>query len=291
MDERLDGLTAADRTIDVGEVRLHYVEAGQGPLVLLLHGMPQFWYTWRHQIPVLANAGFRVVAPDLRGFNLSSKPSGISPYRQEVVAEDVARLIPALGAQHATVVGHDMGGEIAWPFAAAHPALLERLVILDAPHPQRLAAALKTKAQRQRSSYMYFFRLPWLPEWLIRRNNFAAYRQMFRKDPIRPDAFSDEDIQRYVASWSIPGALTASINYYRAGMKESKSTGTLTPIRAPVLILWGADDHFLPSDLAAPDPQLVPNARVEIIPQCSHWVPEDQPDRVNELLLAFLGKV
>jgi pimeloyl-ACP methyl ester carboxylesterase len=287
MDERLDGVTAADREVVLGEVRLHYVEAGSGPLVLLLHGMPQFWYAWRHQMPVLANTGFRVVAPDLRGFNLSSKPSGISAYRQDVVAEDVARLIPALGAERATVVGHDMGGEIAWPFAAAHPGLVERLVILDAPHPQRLAAALQTKAQRQRSSYMYFFQLPALPEWFLRRNNFAAYRKMFAADPVRPDAFTEKDIQRYVASWSVPGALTASINYYRAGMR-TKSTAQLAPITVPVMVLWGEDDHFLPSDLAAPDPQLVPNCRVEIIQQCSHWIAEDQPERVNERLLAFL---
>ncbi|MGH2349461.1 MAG: alpha/beta fold hydrolase [bacterium] len=287
MDEQLSGVTAVDREVELGDVRLRYVEAGRGPLVLLLHGMPQFWYAWRRQIPVLADAGFRVVAPDLRGFNLSGKPKGISPYRLDVVAEDVARLIPALGAERATIVGHDMGGEVAWPFAAAHPAMVERLVILDAPHPQRLASALKTKAQRQRSSYMYFFRLPWLPEWLIRRNHFAAYTQMFRTNPIQPGAISDEDIRRYVESWSVPGALTASINYYRAGM-STKSTGQLPPITAPVMVLWGDDDHYLPPDLAAPDPALVPNARVEIIRSAVTGSRRTSPDRVNELLLGFL---
>ena len=258
-------------------VKLHYVEVGQGPLVVLLHGFPEFWFSWRHQLPALARAGFRAVAPDMRGYNLSDKPRDVNAYRTSVLARDVGRLLDALKAERASVIGHDWGGAIAWTFAVRYPERLDRLVILNAPHPATFLKALKKPDQLRRSWYMFFFQLPWLPEAALRAGNFMAVRREL------PQA-------EYVQALRQPGALTATINYYRAMFRRPVRTIRLashSKIEAPVLIIWGQRDKYLGPRLAVPDPTLVPNARVERL-DASHWVQLDQPDRVNALLLEFL---
>src|SRR3954451_16988189 len=158
-----------DRDVTVNGVRLHYVETGEGPLVVLLHGFPEFWWTWRHQIPALAAAGFRVVALDMRGYAESGKPPRWQDYRMEILAADVARLIAALGEERAHVVGHDWGAAVAWMVATLHPERVERLAILNVPHPARMERALRTSPrQLLHSWYMFFFQIPWLPERLMR---------------------------------------------------------------------------------------------------------------------------
>jgi pimeloyl-ACP methyl ester carboxylesterase len=274
---------------DLGDVRLHYVEAGSGPLVVLLHGFPEFWYSWRYQIPALAAAGFRAVAPDMRGYNRSDKPRGVRGYAGDRLAGDVAKLIRACGAERAVVVGHDWGGAVAWLFAMAYPALLERLVIMNAPHPARFLRALRTWRQVRKSWYMFFFQLPWLPESRFRARDFAAMRRTFRRDPVRPGAFSAEDIDRYVEAMAQPGALTAAINYYRAMFRQTRQVRSGFPrIEAPVQVIWGERDRYLGAELAEPDRRLVPHVRVARLPDASHWVQVDQPDRVNALLIDFL---
>jgi pimeloyl-ACP methyl ester carboxylesterase len=166
----------AHRWIDVGGLRLHCVEAGTGPLVVLLHGFPEFWYAWRHQIPALADAGYRVVAPDLRGYNTSDKPSRVRDYRPRVLVQDVADLIVALGAGSAAVAGHDWGGGLAWLLAMQHPKRVERLVLLNAPHPVRFLKGLRSPRQLRRSWYILAFQLPWLPERLVAARDFQALR-------------------------------------------------------------------------------------------------------------------
>lgn len=277
-------------TLDVGGATLHYVEAGQGPLVVLLHGFPEFWYSWRWQIPALAGAGFRVVAPDMRGYNASSKPRGVTAYTADLLARDVAGLIRGLGAERAIVVGHDWGGAVAWTFAMRYPELLERLAILNVPHPARFLRALRTPRQLRKSWYMFFFQLPRLPEASVRRGNFAMFRATFRHDPVRPGAFSDDDIERYIAALARPGALTAAINYYRALFRQNprRMQASFRPIEAPVLVIWGMQDRYLGAELAEPDAQWAPHARVERLPDASHWVQVDRPERVNALLLEFL---
>lgn len=274
---------------DLGDVRLHYVEAGSGPLVVLLHGFPEFWYSWRYQIPALAAAGFRAVAPDMRGYNRSDKPRGVRAYNGAALTGDVAKLIRACGAERAVVVGHDWGAAVAWQFAIAYPALLERLVIMNAPHPARFLRALRTWRQARKSWYMFFFQLPWLPEIGLRAGRFATIRQMFRNDPLRPGAFSAEDIDRYVEAMAQPGALTAAINYYRAMFRQARRARSGFPrIEAPVLVIWGERDRYLGTELAEPDRRLVPNVRVARLADASHWVQVDQPERVNAELLDFL---
>ncbi len=289
-DETLRTVNPAHRYADLGDVRLHYVEAGEGPLVLLLHGFPQFWYEWRHQIPALVEAGFRVVAPDMRGYNLSDKPPEVQAYRVDLLARDVKRLILACGERTATVVGHDWGALVAWIAAMRYPGRVERLAILNVPHPARFLDGLLSPVQLLRSSYMFFFQIPRLPEEVIRAGDFALLRSVLRRDPVRPGVFTAEDIERYVGAMARPGALTATLNYYRALLRDPRETQTLLErIEAPVLVIWGEKDRFLSRRLADPPLLWVPNLlRVERLPDASHWVAEDRPREVNTLLLDFL---
>lgn len=276
--------------VTVNGVRLHYVEAGAGPLVLLLHGFPEFWYSWRNQIPALAAARFRVLAPDLRGYNESDKPAGVANYDIDVLVGDVVGLIRHAGAQRAHVVGHDWGGGIAWHLAATHPEALDRLVILNAPHPAAFFRELWTPHQLLKSWYMLFFQLPWLPEWLLRRRNFAFIERMMTHDPVRPGTFSPEEIDAYKQALAQPGALTATINYYRAAVRRNPRTlsGKLNPIDMPTLLIWGERDRYLGLRLTEGLDRWVPNLRVERLPNASHWVQNDAPERVNDLLVDFL---
>jgi pimeloyl-ACP methyl ester carboxylesterase len=281
----------AHRYANLGDVRLHYVEAGEGPLVVLLHGFPQFWYEWRYQIPVLVEAGFQVVAPDMRGYNLSDKPPGVRAYRVELLARDVERLILACGERTATVVGHDWGAIVAWITAMRHPERVERLAILNVPHPARFLDGLLSPRQVLRSSYMFFFQIPRLPEAVIRAGDFALLRSVFATDPVRPGALTAEDIERYIGAIARPGALTATLNYYRALLRSPREMGSLLErIEAPVLVIWGERDLSLSRRLAEPPRLWVPNLlRVERLREASHWVAEDRPRAVNTLLLDFLS--
>jgi epoxide hydrolase 4 len=284
------GPAVAHHYADVGEVRLHYVEMGEGPLVVLLHGFPEFWYSWRFQIPSLAEAGFRVVAPDMRGYNLSDKPQGVNNYRAELLGRDVARLIRACNAERAKVVGHDWGGVVAWMAAMHYPEQVEKLAILNVPHPDRFLQGLWTLHQLRKSWYIGFFQIPWLPEQVVRAGNFAWLRSNFRNDPVRPGAFGPQDIDRYVEALSRPGALTAAINYYRALFRQppAQVRRQLRKVEIPVLVIWGERDRYLSTELAQPDRTWVPDVRVERLVDASHWVQVDQPEKVNALLLDFL---
>ena len=289
-DEMLCRVKLKHRYADLGDVRLHYVEAGEGPLVLLLHGFPQFWYEWRHQIPALVEAGFRVVAPDMRGYNLSDKPPGVGAYRVQVLVRDMERLILACGEQTAAVVGHNWGAIVAWFAAMRYPERVGRLAILNVPHPARFMDGLLSPQQLLRSSYVFFFQIPWLPEEVIRAGNFTLLRSVLRRDPVRPGALTAEDIERYTEAMARPGVLTATLNYYRALLRHPRDTQALLGrIEAPVLVIWGEKDRALSRWLADPPLPWVPNLlRVERLPEASHWVAEDRPREVNALLLDFL---
>jgi len=270
---------------ELSEVRLHYVEEGEGPLVVLLHGFPEAWFGWRFQIPALAQAGFRVVAPDLRGFNLSSKPKGVSAYELQHVAFDIKELIESLGESSARVAGHDWGGAAAWELAMRHPEVVERLAILNSPHPLRFRSALRNRHQLKKSWYFGVFQLPWVPEQLLPRDNWAGLKQGFAKDA-RPGTFTPEDAARYVEAWEQPGAASASVNYYRAAVRRRGAK--FLPIAAPTLVLWGDRDRYLVPELAEPDPVDVPNARVEHF-DASHWLHHDEADAVNRRLASFFA--
>jgi epoxide hydrolase 4 len=276
---------------DLGEVRLHYAEAGEGPLVVLLHGFPEFWYSWRAQIPALAKAGFRVVAPDMRGYNLSSRPAGVCAYTSDRLAADVAALIEERGERSALLAGEDWGAAVAWVTAMNHPHAVQRLAILNLPHPRRLLRAFLDPRQLARSWYMFFFQLPWLPERAIRARNWAALRRPLERDS-HPGAFTEADLRRYVEAWSVPGAITSMVNYYRAAFRQTPRAAQrrLRPITAPTLLIFGERDRYLRHQLAEPDPADVPNVdRVVRLPGSSHFVHIDAPDEVNRLLIEFFS--
>jgi pimeloyl-ACP methyl ester carboxylesterase len=278
-----------DRYATVNGVRLHYVEAGEGPLVVLLHGFPEFWWTWRHQIPALAAAGFRVVALDMRGYAESDKPPRWQDYRMEILAADVAELIVALGEERAHVVGHDWGAAVAWGVATFHPERVNRLVALNVPHPERMLHTLQTSlGQLRRSWYMFFFQIPWLPERLLRWGGRRALEGFYTD--ARPGAYTAEDLARSEKAIMGPDGLRGPINYYRAVLRQSPSRATaqFTPISAPTLVIWGEQDRHLLAKMADPDPRLVTVVRVERLPNASHWVQHDEPERVNALLVEHL---
>jgi pimeloyl-ACP methyl ester carboxylesterase len=280
-----------DGYADLREVRLHYVEVGDGPLVVLLHGFPEAWFSWRFQILALARAGFRVVAPDMRGYNFSSRPVGVAAYDVDRLAGDVRDLIGALSAERAGVVGHDWGGVIAWATAMAHPGVVERLAVLNAPHPRRILDGLRMPRQLAKSWYVALFQLPWLPEHLLRASRWAALRYGFEHDA-RRHVFTTSDAEQYAAAWSRPGATTAMINYYRAAARlgPGRAAARIRPVHAPTLVIWGERDRYLDPELCEPRRVDVPNLeRVVRRPDASHWVHQDEPAAVNRLLSEFFA--
>ena len=236
---------------EVGDVQLHYVEAGEGPLIVLLHGFPEFWYGWRLQIQPLVAAGFRVVAPDTRGYNLSSGPEEVAAYDIALLAADIRDLIHERGADTALLVGHDWGGSIAWATAMNHPEVVNRLAILNAAHPRRLNQGLRNPRQLLRSWYFFYFQPPGLPERRVCRRHWRFFRHFLRD---AHPAYTPEEIDRYVEAWSQPGAATGMINYYRSSARQSqkKAEAALRPIKAPTLIIWGQRDRYLGPNSPSP---------------------------------------
>ncbi len=273
-------------------IRLHVVEAGpaDGPLVVLLHGFPEFWYSWRRQIGPLADAGYRVIAPDLRGYGDSDKPDGVASFEMSHLVADVVRLIRWAGREKAHVVGHDWGAVVAWMVANDHPEVVERLAILNVPHPRVMWQGLTTvPGQMLRSWYILFFQLPWLPEAILRRRHGAAIRMMLRREPTRKDAFTAEDIEKYVEAMLKPGAARSTVSYYRAALRGARGTRTrLRRIGMPVQVIWGEKDRHLGAWMADPPRDLVPDQRVLRLPDASHWVQNDAWEVVNETLIGFL---
>ncbi len=271
-------------------VTLHVARAGpeDGPLVILLHGFPEFWYGWRRQIGPLASAGFRVLAPDQRGYNLSEKPKGIDHYTLDALADDIVGLIEASGRSKASIIGHDWGGIVAWWLALRHPDRVERLAVLNAPHPEYLTRNLWTRpAQLLRSWYVVAFQFPWLPEKGLSRFGGRPLADSLRKTS-RPGTFSDDELARYRASWRQPGALTSMINWYRAALRARPTTMPDPRLRLPVLILWGEKDAFLLGSAARAALARCDQGRLESFDEATHWVHLEEPDRVNRLLIAFL---
>jgi epoxide hydrolase 4 len=279
------------RYVYANGIRLHCVEAGDGPPVVLLHGFPEFWYSWRHQLPALAAAGFRAVAPDLRGYNDSDKPPGVERYRPELLVQDVVGLIENLGSGPAVVVGHDWGGIIGWLVTMGRPDLVQKLVALNAPHPATFETELRHARQLFRSWYAFFFQLPWLPEAALRFQNFGLVRHALRRHTIHPDTFTPEAIRRYREALAKPGALTAAINYYRAAFRYRHETARMyRPVRGPVLVIWGEKDSYLNPHVLDGLGTWAPDARVLRLREASHWVQNDAPDAVNQALLSFLSQ-
>lgn len=270
-------------------VRLHYVARGSGPLVVLLHGFPELWYGWRHQLPALAAAGFRAVALDLRGYNLSGRPTRVEDYALHRVAADVEAAIAELGGPAHAVVGHDWGGMAAWRLSVQQPDAFGRLAILNAPHPNRFRELLRRPAQLARSWYVGAVQLPWVPEWLLRRGDHAALVAALRAEHARPGALTRADEAVYRAALRMPGAVHAALSYYRAAARRPRhalAAPRTTP--HPTLVLWGMRDGALVRANVDGLERWVPDVRVERVEEARHFVQWDAPARVNAALVAFL---
>ncbi|MBD1998293.1 alpha/beta hydrolase [Leptolyngbya sp. FACHB-541] len=280
--------------IETNRIRLHCVTQGEGELVILLHGFPEFWYSWRHQIPALARH-FKVVVPDLRGYNDSDKPQ--SGYDLDTLSADIRGLIEGLGYLRAHVVGHDWGGAIAWHMAQKFPQYLDRLAILNAPHPQHFMQEMVSNLdQLRRSWHVLAFQIPGLPEWLIQQNLQSFVKNLFQEQAIRKGAFTARDTEIYRAALAKPGVLSAAINHYRQWLAPQiwfRNWGrSPDPITVPTLVLWGEDDFLLSQTLTEGISQFV-NAplQIKLVPHCGHWIQQEAPQTVNRELLSFLRKV
>lgn len=277
--------------IETNGIRLHTAVAGpeDGELVVLLHGFPEFSYGFHHQMEELAASGYRVVAPDQRGYHLSDKPEQIEDYTINKLSDDIAGLIEAFGETSAIVIGHDWGGAVAWHLAAAKPEYVKKLIAINIPHPAAMPRVfLKNPLQWLKSSYMAFFQLPEVPEKLMAANDFESMKQAM-KGTARPDAFTEQELVRYKDAWSQPGALTGMLNWYRAIRKGSLMQMPKAPLRMPVRIIWGLGDQFLSPMLATESLKFCENAELVWVGEATHWVHHEQPEIVNRLIKEFLA--
>ncbi len=276
--------------IETNGIRLHYVSQGKGKLMLMLHGFPEFWYSWRHQIAEFAD-NYCVVALDLRGYNHSDKPQKLEAYQMSELIADVRGVIEGLGYQDCILVAHDWGGAIAWTFSYAYPEMVEKLIVLNIPHPALFAEGLKTPQQLLKSWYIFFFQIPWLPEFLFRSNDYRAIKNAFSGMAINKDAFKQADLNAYRDAAAQPGALTAMINYYRcifpSLFKDNRQQWEVLDV--PTLTIWGENDTALGKELTLGTEKYVKDWQIKYIPNCSHWVQQEQPALVNSYIREFIN--
>jgi len=280
--------------VEAGELRFHLATCGEGErLALCLHGFPECWYSWRHQMPLLAELGYRVWAPDLRGYGETTKPPRLRDYSIEKLLEDVAALVDASGAGSVTLISHDWGAIIAWYFAMRKIRPLERLVIMNAPHPVAAEPAFRTWKQLRSSWYAMFFQLPWLPEALLRARGYRAVGEAMRSTSVHRERFPDAALAVFREAAAQPGALTGMLNYYRAfvrggGSLRQKKLGTPV-IETPTLMIWGEQDVALTKATTHGTEAYVSDLTLRYLPGVSHWVQQDDPDSVNRILRAWLS--
>lgn len=281
---------------DVNSIRLHYVTAGKGKLIMFLHGFPEFWYEWKNQLAEFGR-DYQAVAPDMRGYNLSSKPTDVEQYRIKYLIEDVRALVEHLGHKKFILVAHDWGGGVAWPFAIRHPEYLEKLIIINAVHPVAFMRELRDNpAQRKASQYILVYRTPKAEE-ILSRNNYALPASNLLEDGLKQGYFTEEDRAAYIEAWSQPGALTGGLNYYRAahlGSFTGESDDSLSAdpslftVAVPTLVIWGEKDKWLLTGNLEGLEKYVPNLTIKRIPDGSHWVIHEKPGLVNSSIREFI---
>jgi len=295
---RVNGVDLHYVTVDPDPVAVDH-PTGDAPLVVLLHGFPEFWYAWRHHLDPLADAGYRVVAPDMRGYNRSSVPEGVDSYRPAELVADIRGLVEHLGYARVAVVGHDWGGAVAWETAIREPETVRRLAVLNAPHPEAYRRALlRSPGQLARSWYVFAFQMPWLPERILRTDDYRAVGGML-DDTARPEAFTDADVRRYKNAMARSASLSGPVNYYRAAAREAvrRQFRSVVPgagirdatVGVPTLVIWGERDRALSTSLLDGLEEWVSDLQVERLPAASHWVQADEPGRVADLLVEFLA--
>ncbi|OYU16324.1 MAG: epoxide hydrolase [Alphaproteobacteria bacterium PA4] len=268
--------------------------AGAGPdIALCLHGFPESRFSWRHQLPLLADLGWHAVAPDLRGYGGSSRPPRRADYHIDHLVADVAALFAALATEHGKgrhlLVAHDWGAIIAWIYALRNPGVLDGLIIMNVPHPRVFRDVLKTSwAQKKKSWYVAFFQLPWLPEALLGARGAEAIGKAFSDMAIDKSAFPPAVTDHYRANARQPGALTAMVNYYRANFPNILAE-PVVPLAVPTLLLWGEEDSALDIALTEGYGPLVADFTLQRFPGVSHWVQQEAPVAVNAAMREWLG--
>ncbi len=284
-------MAAKPNRIDANGLSFAYDEAGSGPdIALCLHGFPESRFSWRHQLPVLAEAGWHAVAPDLRGYGDTSRPEGRDAYRMERLVEDVAALFDAFGARRRLLIAHDWGALIAWSFAIARTRPLDGLVIMNVPHPAVFQRVLRSSfAQLRRSWYVFFFQVPFLPEAMLSARGARAIGEAFRGMAVDKTAFPESVLAHYRENARRPGALTAMINYYRANFLTLAAKQASPVIEVPVLMIWGEADTALGLELTEGYEGYVADFTLERLPGVSHWVQQEAPGEVNRRMLAWLS--
>lgn len=288
------------RREDVGGLDLHWVEEGSGEPVVMLHGFPEFWYSWRYQIPFLAEAGYRAVAPDMRGYNASGRPRAVAEYGVDAVADDILGLLDVLGGEPVSLVGHDWGAVVAFRVAARAPEKVRRLVVVNGPHPMAMRRELRDPRQLLRSWYVFLFQIPGLAEWIFRMHDYELVERVLRRDIRRESVLRETDFMRYAEAVSRPGALRAMLNYYRAAFRAELSR--LVPgsrrrlpssrswrVEVPTLLVWGERDRYLGPGLTEDLDRWIPDLLVERIARAGHFAHVEAHERVNRLLAWFLG--
>ena len=291
-----------DHYAEVNGIRMHYVSAGKGPLIIFLHGFPEFWYEWKNQLEEFGKDHL-AVAPDMRGYNLSAKPSEVDQYQVKYLVEDIRALADHLKHKKFVLVGHDWVGAVAWAFAIAHPEYVEKLVIVNAPHPGVFMKLLRDDpAQQKASQYMLMFRSDKAEETLS-ANNYALLVNAVMGEGLKSGVFTEVDKKAYIKAWSQPGALTGGLNYYRAARVGPPAPGSsdggsgnfaVDPaqlmVKVPTLVIWGEKDTaLLTGNLEGLD-QFVPDLRIKRIPDGSHWVVHEKAAEVNGDIREFIGK-
>ncbi len=276
---------------DVGEIKLHYAKAGSGEkLVILLHGFPEFWYSWRYQLVALSD-DYTVVAPDMRGYNLSERPLKISDYAIDKLVGDIVGLIHHFGREKAAVIGHDWGASVAWAVAMKRPEVLWKLGALQVP-PIPVWKRNQTARQFMASWYMFFFQLPWLPEFIFKLGDYAMLANTLRETTVKRNVFTGEEITEYKKAWKQPGATTAMLNYYRANIAKRMFGKQDVPrkISVPTIFIYGEKDHaVLPETVAGVGDMVSGPYHEHRIPDSGHWVQQEARDEITDVLLDFLA--
>jgi pimeloyl-ACP methyl ester carboxylesterase len=282
------------RAFHINGITLHVVLAGpaSGKPLIFLHGFPEFWFAWRHQIDYFVSCGYRIIIPDQRGYNLSDKPSGIANYSIDLLAGDVVGVLDIVAASKAFVVGHDWGAAVTWYLAARYSERISRAAMLSVPHPRIFIKNLTiSPAQLRRSWYILFFQLPWLPEFILRRRDWALLVRALRNTS-PPGVFSDPDLEQYKESWSKKGALTAMLNWYRAALlRPSKFAldSEASRVKVPTLLILGKNDQFVDEAVARESLRYCDDGQLEVFETATHWVQHEEPARVNTLLSQFFA--
>ena len=287
----LPDVSTAETTFrEVDNITLHTVSAGNpdDPLVVFLHGFPEFWYQWNYYVEPFVDAGYRVLVPDQRGYNRSDKPVGVRAYRLGELCTDMIDLIATEDRETAHVVGHDSGAVVGWHLALRHPDTVGRLGLINVPHPTVLEQVLTSNlTQLRKSWYMFFFQLPRLSEWYVRRNEYGFFETAMR-DGSRAETFSETDFERYRRAWEEKGAVTGMLNWYRAFFRHSEEPPR-EQVEAPTLIIWGENDQALIPEMASKSVDYCTEGRLEQFSDATHWIPHEYPEQVTNLLLDHLN--